>query len=182
MIELRDWPTPDSHKITLFLEEARLDSTINPVNIGVYEQFEPELPTFSPKNRMPATTDHDPVDYDEPVTVSESCTILPCLAEKIDRFLLCGVSDRPAANRPFLAGDNHTIADTAAHPWIVPWKQRHQNLDGFVHFRLWLESIATGPETRRADGNEAPFSAQHTGTEECKRLFFGQTMASAAGT
>ena len=65
------WPTPNGHKITLFLEEAALDYTIKPVNISAGDQFNPEFLAFSPNNRMPAIIDHGPVDHGEPVTVFE---------------------------------------------------------------------------------------------------------------
>ena len=35
MIELYYWPTPNGHKITIFLEEANLDYRIVPVDIYV---------------------------------------------------------------------------------------------------------------------------------------------------
>jgi GST-like protein len=38
MIELYYWPTPNGHKITLFLEEAGLEYEIKPVNIGAYSK------------------------------------------------------------------------------------------------------------------------------------------------
>ena len=34
MIELYYWPTPNGHKITLFLEEAGLDYRIHPIDIS----------------------------------------------------------------------------------------------------------------------------------------------------
>ena len=34
MIDLFYWPTPNGHKITIFLEETGLPYTIHPVNIG----------------------------------------------------------------------------------------------------------------------------------------------------
>ena len=43
MIELHYWPTPNGHKITMFLEEAGLPYEIVPVNIGRGEQFRPEF-------------------------------------------------------------------------------------------------------------------------------------------
>jgi GST-like protein len=58
MIDLYYWPTPNGHKITIFLEEAGLDYTIHPVNISAGDQFKPEFLAFSPNNRMPA--DHRP--------------------------------------------------------------------------------------------------------------------------
>ena len=34
MIDLYYWPTPNGHKITMFLEEAGVDYTIHPVDIS----------------------------------------------------------------------------------------------------------------------------------------------------
>ena len=41
MIDLHYWPTPNGHKITMFLEEAGLAYKIHPVNIATGEQFRP---------------------------------------------------------------------------------------------------------------------------------------------
>lgn len=87
MIDLHYWPTPNGHKITLFLEESGLDYTIHPVNIGKGDQFAPEFLAFSPNNKMPAIVDHAPADGGAPQTVFESGAILLYLAEKTGRFL-----------------------------------------------------------------------------------------------
>jgi GST-like protein len=87
MIELHYWPTPNGHKITLFLEEAGLPYTIKPVNIGKGEQFEPAFLQISPNNRMPAIVDTEPADGGDPISVFESGAILQYLAEKTGRFL-----------------------------------------------------------------------------------------------
>ncbi len=87
MIDLYYWPTPNGHKITMFLEEAGLDYKIVPVDISAGDQFKPEFLAFSPNNRMPAIIDHAPADSGEAVTVFESGAILVYLAEKTDRFL-----------------------------------------------------------------------------------------------
>ncbi len=87
MIDLHYWPTPNGHKVTLFLEEAGLDYTIRPVNIGKGDQFEPGFLAFSPNNKMPAIVDHAPADSGAPQTVFESGAILLYLAEKTGRFL-----------------------------------------------------------------------------------------------
>lgn len=87
MIELHYWPTPNGHKITLFLEEAGLDYTIHPVNIGAGEQFRPEFLAISPNNRMPAIVDTAPADGGEPISVFESGAILTYLGEKTGKFL-----------------------------------------------------------------------------------------------
>jgi GST-like protein len=62
MIELYYWPTPNGHKITLFLEEANLEYEIRPVDISAGDQFKPEFLAFSPNNRMPAIVDTEPTD------------------------------------------------------------------------------------------------------------------------
>ncbi len=87
MIDLHYWPTPNGHKVTLFLEEAGLDYTIRPVNIGKGDQFEPGFLAFSPNNKMPAIVDHAPADGGAPQTVFESGAILLYLAEKTGQFL-----------------------------------------------------------------------------------------------
>jgi GST-like protein len=87
MIELHYWPTPNGHKITLFLEESGLPYTIKPVNIGKGEQFRPAFLAISPNNRMPAIVDTAPADGGEPISVFESGAILQYLAEKSGRFL-----------------------------------------------------------------------------------------------
>ena len=87
MIDLHYWPTPNGHKVTLFLEEAGLDYTIHPVNIGKGDQFKPEYLAFSPNNKMPAIIDRAPADGGDPQTVFESGAILLYLAEKSGQFL-----------------------------------------------------------------------------------------------
>lgn len=86
MIDLYYWPTPNGHKITLFLEEAGVDYTIKPINIGAGEQFAPDFLKIAPNNRMPAIVDHAPADGGAPITVFESGAILLYLADKVQRF------------------------------------------------------------------------------------------------
>lgn len=87
MIELYYWPTPNGHKITLFLEEAGLDYRIHPVDISAGDQFKPDFLAFSPNNRMPAIIDTQPADGGEPIRVFESGAILLYLGEKTGQFL-----------------------------------------------------------------------------------------------
>ena len=86
MIELYYWPTPNGHKITLFLEEAGVPYEIHPVNIGTGDQFKPDFLKFSPNNRMPAIIDTAPADGGEPISVFESGAILIYLANKTEKF------------------------------------------------------------------------------------------------
>jgi GST-like protein len=87
MIDLYYWPTPNGHKITLFLEEAKLPYNLIPVDIGKDEQFEPEFLKISPNNKIPALVDHAPKEQKQPIHLFESGAILLYLAEKTSRFL-----------------------------------------------------------------------------------------------
>lgn len=87
MIDLHYWPTPNGHKITLFLEESGVPYRIVRVNIGTGEQFAPEFLAISPNNRMPAIVDQAPADGGEPIAVFESGAILLYLAQKTGKFI-----------------------------------------------------------------------------------------------
>ena len=87
MIDLHYWPTPNGHKITMFLEETGTPYTIHPVDIGKGDQFLPEFLKIAPNNRMPAIVDQRPTDGGAPVSVFESGAILVYLAEKTGKFL-----------------------------------------------------------------------------------------------
>jgi len=116
MIELYYWPTPNGHKITLFLEEAGLDYTLHPVDISAGDQFKPAFLAFSPNNRMPAIIDTAPADGGEPITIFESGAILMYLAEKTGLFLPSDVRGRKTVSEWLfwqvgglgpMAGQNH---------------------------------------------------------------------------
>ncbi len=87
MIDLYYWPTPNGHKITMFLEEAGLPYRVLPVNLRAGEQFKPGFLAISPNNRMPAIVDHTPTGGGEPISVFESGAILLYLAEKAEQFI-----------------------------------------------------------------------------------------------
>ena len=87
MIDLYYWPTPNGHKVTLFLEEAGLPYTIRRVDIGKGEQFASEFLAISPNNKMPAIVDRDPPGGGAPLSVFESGAILFYLARKTGKFM-----------------------------------------------------------------------------------------------
>ncbi|NYS79605.1 MULTISPECIES: glutathione binding-like protein [Halomonadaceae] len=92
MIDLYYWTTPNGHKISIMLEEAKLAYRVKPVNIGRGEQFDPEFLSIAPNNRIPAIVDHSPQDGGQPLSMFESGAILEYLADKSGLFL-------PAAGR-----------------------------------------------------------------------------------
>lgn len=87
MIDLYYWPTPNGHKITIFLEEAGLAYRIKPVDIAKGDQFKPEFLAISPNNRMPAIIDRAPADGGAEISLFESGAILLYLAEKVGRLM-----------------------------------------------------------------------------------------------
>jgi len=122
MIDLYYWPTPNGHKITIFLEEAQLPYRIVPINIARGEQFRPDFLEIAPNNRMPAIVDSEPTDGTGPLSVFESGAILLYLGEKTGRFLPTKVRARYAvvqwlfwqmAGLGPMAGQNHHFSNYA---------------------------------------------------------------------
>jgi GST-like protein len=87
VIHLHYWPTPNGHKITLFLEEAELPYEFHAVNLSRGDQFNPDYLKISPNNRMPAIIDDEPAWGGAPIGIFESGAILVYLSEKSGRFL-----------------------------------------------------------------------------------------------
>lgn len=87
MIDLYFAPTPNGHKITLFLEEAELEYRLIRVDISKGDQFRPDFLSISPNNKIPAIVDHLPADGGAPLSVFESGAILLYLAEKTGKLL-----------------------------------------------------------------------------------------------
>jgi GSH-dependent disulfide-bond oxidoreductase len=127
MIELHYWPTPNGHKITMFLEESGLEYRIMPVNIGAGDQFKPDFLAISPNNRMPAIVDREPAGG-ALVSVFESGAILLYLAEKTGQFLPTDPTGRweavqwlfwQVAGLGPMAGQNHHFVQYA--PERIPY-------------------------------------------------------------
>jgi len=94
MIKLYYWPTPNGHKITMFLEEAGVAYDIVPIDIAKGAQFDPEFLEIAPNNRIPAIVDHAPADGGKPISLFESGAILLYLADKTRQFLASDLRQR----------------------------------------------------------------------------------------
>lgn len=134
MIDLYYAPTPNGHKITLFLEEANLPYQLHRVNISKGEQFRPEFLAISPNNKIPAIVDTQPAEGGTPISVFESGAILLYLAEKHGVLLSTSLRERTATLQwlfwqvsgfgPML-GQNHHFNHYAPQP--VPYAiERYQ--------------------------------------------------------
>jgi GSH-dependent disulfide-bond oxidoreductase len=148
VIDLYYWPTPNGHKITLFLEETGMPYSIIPVNIGKGEQFKAEFLAISPNNRMPAIVDHTPIERGAPISVFESGAILLYLAEKSEQFLAQDLRGRVEVTQWLfwqvgglgpMAGQNHHFARYAPEkiPYAVERYVKETNrLYGVLNQRL----------------------------------------------
>lgn len=202
MIHLHYWPTPNGHKITIFLEEAGLKYDVTPVNIGRGDQLKSAFLAISPNNRIPAIIDDSPDDGGEPLSVFESGAILQYLAQKSGLFLsseprarimalewlywqvgglgpmlgqnqhfakyapekipyaieryvnetrrLYKVLNTHLDGRTFITGQDYSIADMAAYPWIVHHEEYGIKLADFPHIKSWFETIRERPAIQRA--------------------------------
>lgn len=163
MIELYYWPTPNGHKITLFLEEAGLDYRIHPIDISAGDQFKPEFLAFSPNNRMPAIIDTTPADGGEPISVFESGAILLYLAQKTGRFMPSDVRGQNTVTEWLMwqvgglgpmAGQNHHFGVYAPEklPYAIDRYVNETNrLYGVLDRRLQGRDFITGEDYSVAD-------------------------------
>ena len=163
MIDLFYWPTPNGHKITMFLEETDLDYQIVPVDIAKGEQFKPDFLAISPNNRMPAIIDQAPLDGGEPISVFESGAILVYLAEKTGQLLPHDIRGRKAALEWLfwqvgglgpMAGQNHHFSRYAPEklPYAIERYVKETNrLYGVLDRRLTAQAYLAGPEYSIAD-------------------------------
>lgn len=86
MLDLYFFPTPNSRKVTILLEECALAYNLKIVHIGRGDQFHPDFLKLSPNNRMPALVDHAPAGGRPPLALFESGAIMMYLAEKTGQF------------------------------------------------------------------------------------------------
>ncbi|MBA0204262.1 GSH-dependent disulfide bond oxidoreductase [Pectobacterium aroidearum] len=154
MIDLYYAPTPNGHKITLFLEEANIPYQLHRVNISKGEQFKPEFLAISPNNKIPAIVDTQPAEGNAPISLFESGAILLYLAEKHGVLLSSSLRERTATLQwlfwqvagfgPML-GQNHHFNHYAPQP--VPYAiERYQQetqrlyrvLDKHLQDNPWL--------------------------------------------
>jgi len=86
MFELYFFPTPNSRKVTILLEECSAPYSLTVVHLGRGDQFHPDFLRISPNNRMPALVDSEPRGGGGPISVFESAAIMMYVAEKLGRF------------------------------------------------------------------------------------------------
>ncbi|MBU9810889.1 GSH-dependent disulfide bond oxidoreductase [Rahnella sp. C60] len=173
MIDLYYAPTPNGHKISLFLEESGLQYRLHRVDISAGEQFKPEFLAISPNNKIPAIVDSQPVDGGAPIGIFESGAILQYLAEKTGKFLSKELRERTAtlewltwqvASFGPMLGQNHHFTHYAPQPVpyaIERYLQETQRLYGVLNRQLEKNAYIAGENYSIADIATYPWVAAH---------------------
>ena len=173
MIELFYWPTPNGHKIMIFLEETGLPYEIRPVNIGAGDQFKEDFLKIAPNNRMPAIIDHAPADGGAPISIFESGAILEYLAEKTGKFLPAAVREKYAVLQWLywqmgglgpMAGQNHHFVQYAPEAIAYAIKRyvdETGRLYGVLNKHLADRAFIAGDDYTIADMASYPWVVPH---------------------
>jgi len=81
MIELFYSPTPNGRKVSIMLEETKINYKITHIDLSKDEQFKPEFLKLNPYGKIPVIIDHE-----KNLVLIESGAILIYLAKKINNF------------------------------------------------------------------------------------------------
>jgi len=84
---------------------------------------------------------------------------------------LYGVMNNRLYERPYLAGDEYTIADMISYPWCMGWENQGQNLEDFKYLKRWFEELSERPAVKKgmAAGSEMGEDYSKLSKEEIER-------------
>src|SRR5580658_5928866 len=92
-----------------------------------------------------------------------------------------GVLERRLAGRDFILGD-YSIADMISFPWVLIAKPLGQALDEFPNVSRWRDAIKARPAVQKGVDVGKDLRRRGDHTEESRKILFGQTAKSLAGT
>ena len=83
-----------------------------------------------------------------------------------------GILDRHLADRPYVAGDEYTIADMICAPWTINWEGQGQDISEFKYFKRWFDELGERPAVQRgmAAGSDMQNDFSKLTKEEGARL------------
>ena len=85
---------------------------------------------------------------------------------------LFGVLNNRLHDRPYLAGDEYSIADMASYPWATSWQAHGQDIEeDFKHVKRWLDELGARPAVQRgmATGKDLTVDPATLPPEELER-------------
>ena len=89
-------------------------------------------------------------------------------------------------DRPYLAGEDYTIADMISYPWAVYWESQGQDLGEFKYFKRWYEELSAREAVQRGmavgeDLPEDPATLSDEEKEQRRKLLYNQRARPAPG-
>ena len=201
MYDVYAFPTPNSVKAVIMLEELSQEYRLHRIDVKQGEQKQADFLALNPNGKVPVLVDNSADSIGKP-GLSESAAILVYLAEKhkqllplenesrarvfeqlffhasavspsfgqagffqrlasetqplaIQRFSaearrVTALLDSRLAGKPFMAGDDYSIADIAHFGWF--WRREFAgiNLESFRHVSRWYAAINERPAVQQA--------------------------------
>lgn len=96
-------------------------------------------------------------------------------ANEYDRCL--GVLERRLQDRPYILGEEYSIADIICWPWVLIAKPLGQGLDDFPNVKCWRAAIKERPAVKRGVDHGKEYRRQGAPSEAERRNLFNQTAA-----
>jgi GSH-dependent disulfide-bond oxidoreductase len=96
-----------------------------------------------------------------------------------DRCL--GVLERRLEDRPFILGEDYTVADMICWPWVLIAKPLGQSLDNFPRVSAWRQSIKIRPAVQRGVDLGKEYRRSAPPSEAERKILFGQNASTAKG-
>jgi len=96
-------------------------------------------------------------------------------AREYDRCL--GVIERRLRDRPYILGEDYTIADMISWPWVLVAKRLGQSLEAFPNVTRWRQVIKERPAVQRAVDLGKDLRRSGPPSEEERKILFNQDAA-----
>jgi GSH-dependent disulfide-bond oxidoreductase len=92
---------------------------------------------------------------------------------------LYGVLNNRLYDRPWIAGDEYTIADMVCYPWTANWKLHDLDIEDFKYFKRWFDTMSAREAVQKgmavtAGPVEDPASLSPEERERRTKLLFNQ--------
>ena len=97
-------------------------------------------------------------------------------AKEYDRCL--GVLEQRLEDRPYILGEDYSIADMISWPWVLIAKPLGQSLDDLPNVARWRRAVKERPAVQRAVDLGKEFRRNAPPSEAERKILFGQTAKS----
>jgi GST-like protein len=89
-----------------------------------------------------------------------------------------GVLERRLDDRPYILGDDYSIADMICWPWVLIAKPLGQSLDDLPNVARWRQAVKERPAVQRAVDLGKEFRRNAPPSADERKILFGQTAKS----